>query len=283
MNNQPPALNKAVGVSSQPSNTVTPVNTQPLPRHPSNKKKRGSSVTVNPPQLKQHMKHITNITACGLLLAGTINGEDPAIPVGSLRVNQDTVREGITPTLSWNITYPSAVTTVVDIDPVNEEIVTKTKLRVQVFVIGVGITDQSGREYPAKSLIHYSSSGWKHIFTGTGSEVDPERIYDDRIVKAGETLRFAARLNMNGYGYYYNNSNNVKIMMNGDLPPSNAAGYSHQTSAAEYLRPYIKNGKLALGPLDIIYAAELTHSDSTHHGFDLQDTIILVRFTKIDE
>ena len=39
-----------------------------------------------------------------------------------------------------------------------------------------------------------------------------------------------------------------------------------------------KNGKLALGPLDVIYAAELTHSNSNHYGFDLQDTIILVRF-----
>lgn len=226
------------------------------------------------------MKTITSISVCGILLAGYAGGEDPAVPVGSLSVNQTTVREGVSPQLTWDIEYPSGVTEIITIDP-DEEVITKTKLRVQVSVIGVGITDSSGREYPAKSYVHFSSTGWKHIFTGKGSEVDPGIYYDDRIVEAGERLRFAAKLNMDGYGYYYNDSNNVKILMNGDLPPGNAAGYDHQTSAAEYLRPYIKNGKLALGPLDIIYAAELTHSDSNHYGFDLQDTIILVRFTKV--
>jgi len=205
---------------------------------------------------------------------------DPAIPVGTLNVNMGMVRQGVAPTLGWSIEYPNEIDDIIDIDP-NDEIETKTRLRVQVSVIGVGITDQYGREYPARSYIHYSSQGWKHVFTGTGSQVDPTHFYDDRIVEAGETLRFAAKLYMGGYNYFYNESNNVKVLKNGDLPPNNAAGYSHQTSAAEFLRPYVKNGKLALGPLDVIYAAELTHSNSNHYGFDLQDTIILVRFTKV--
>lgn len=221
------------------------------------------------------------MTACGLLLAGYAGGEDPLVPVGTLNVNQNTVREGVSPQLSWEIDYPSAVTTVIDIEP-DDDIVTKCKLRVQVYVIGVGITDQSGREYPAKSYIHYSSSGWQHIYTGVGSDVNPTRIYDDRIVNAGERIRFCAKLNQSGYDYYYNPSDNIEVLMDGDSPPNNAAGYQHQTSASEYMRPYIKNGKLALGPLDIIYAAELTHSDPNHYGFDLQDTIILVRFTKVN-
>lgn len=229
------------------------------------------------------MKTAIQLTACTLLLASFAGGEDPAVPVGTLDVNQLTVREGVSPQLTWNISYPSAVTTVVDITEPDEEIITKCKLRVQTYIIGVGITDQSGREYPSKSYIHFSSSGWKHLFTGVGSEVDPERLYDDRVVNAGERIRFAAKLNMNGYGYHYNDSDNVRVLMHGDPPPSNAAGYDHQTSAEEYLRPYIKNGKLALGPLDIIYAAELTHTNPNHYGFDLQDTIVLVRFTKIED
>ena len=223
------------------------------------------------------------MTACGLLLASYAGGEDPAVPVGTLNVNQLTVREGVSPQLTWSINYPSEVTTVVDIDPDDEEIVTKTKLRVQTYVIGVGITDQSGREYPAISYIHFSSSGWKHLFTGVGSAVDPEQLADDRIVNAGERIRFAAKLNQSDYSYHYNDSDNVRVLMHGDPPPSNSAGYDHQTSAEEYLRPYIKDGKLALGPLDIIYAAELTHTDQSHFGFDLQDTIVLVRFTKIED
>jgi hypothetical protein len=227
------------------------------------------------------MKTITSICVCGILLASFAGGEDPAVPVGSLNVNQSTVREGVSPQLTWDIEFPASVIEVIEIEEPTKEIVTKTRLRVQVCVIGVGITDGSSREYPAKSYLHYSSSGWKHIFTGTGSEVNPAIFCDDRIVEAGEIIRFAAKLNMSGYNYYYNDSQNVKVLMNGDLPPGNAAGYEHQTSASEYLRPYIEDGKLALGPLDIIYAAELTHSDPSHYGYDLQDTIILVRFTKV--
>lgn len=228
------------------------------------------------------MKTITLIAAGALLATGqAFSQTDPAVPVGTLNVNMGMVRQGVAPNLDWNIEYPSTVTEVITIDPPTEEIITKTRLRVQVYVIGVGITDQYGRQYPAKSYLHYSSYGWKHIFTGRGYQVDPTRFYDDRIVNAGEKIRFAAKLDMSGYSYYYNDSINVRVLKNGDLPPNNAAGYSHQTSAAEYLRPYIRNGRLALGPLDIIYAAELTHSNPNHYGFDLQDTIILVRFTKV--
>lgn len=231
------------------------------------------------------MKTITLVVAGALVAAGQALSQstDPAIPVGTLNVNIAMVRQGVAPNLDWAIEYPNEIDDVIEIDEEEEEITTKTKLRVQVSVIGVGITDQSGREYPAKSYLHYSSYGWKHIFTGKGSQVNPTRYYDDRIVNPGEKIRFAAKLDMNGYNYYYNESRNVKVLKNGDLPPGNAAGYSHQTSAAEFLRPYIKNGVLALGPLDIIYAAELTHSNPGHYGFDLQDTIILVRFTKVPE
>lgn len=229
------------------------------------------------------MKTIT-LTIAGALLAASqafCQSTDPAIPVGTLNVNQSMVRQGVAPNLNWVIEYPNEIDDIIEVDEPDEEIVTKKKLRVQVYVIGVGITDQYGREYSATSYLHYSSYGWKHIFSGKGSQVDPTRIYDDRILNAGETIRFAAKFDAGSLGYLYNDSRNVKVLKNGDLPPGNAAGYTHQASAAEYLRPYIKNGLLALGPLDIIYAAELTHTDPNHYGFDLQDTIILVRFTKV--
>ncbi len=206
----------------------------------------------------------------------------PAVPVGSLDVNLGMVRQGVSPKLTWDIEYPNVIEEIITIDPEEEEVITKTRLRVQVSVIGVGITNSSGQEYAARSYLHYSSYGWKHIFTGTGNQVIPWIYYDDRIVEAGEVIRFAARVQLSGYPYYYNGSRNVKILLNGDTPPSNAAGYSHQTSAADYLQPYIENGKLALGPLDMIYCAELTHSNESHYGFDLQDTVLLVRYTKVD-
>lgn len=223
------------------------------------------------------------VLVCAIAMASQgYSQQDPAIPVGNIQVNQNMVRQGVSPILTWGIEYPTKVTDVITIDPVNEVIVTKTKLRVQVSVIGVGITDQYGREYPATSYIKFSSSGWKHIFSGRGYQVNPSQVLIDRVVEQGEKFEFAAKLDLSGYSYYYNNSANVRVLKNGDSPPTNAAGYTHQSSLEEFLRPYVKDGKLALGPLDIIYAAELTHSNQSHSGFDLQDTVVLVRFTKVE-
>lgn len=229
------------------------------------------------------MKNIICISLWSALAASpAFAQQDPPVPVGTLDVNIAMVRQGVAPRLTWDIEFPSTVEDVIDIDDDDEEITAKTRLRVQVSVIGIGITDQRGREYPSKSYLHFSSAGWKHIFTGRGSQVNPFTYYIDRIVEQGEVIRFAAKLDMSGYPYYYNESANVKVLKNGDLPPGNAAGYSHQTSVADYLGPYVQDGRLSLGPLDIIYAAELTHSDQSHYGFDLQDTIVLVRFTPVE-
>jgi len=232
------------------------------------------------------MKTILNTCILSALLAPLAlsqeGQQEPAIPVGSLSVNQGTVREGVKPVVSWNIDFPSTVEEVIDIDPDDDEITTKTKLRAEVSIIGVGITDQYGTEYPSKTWLHFSSSGWTHLFTGTGSQVNPTTLYADRILQQGERIRFASRVNLSGYNFYYNESDNVTVLKNGDLPPSVAGGHD-QASIADYLGPYIKDGKLSLGPMDIIYAAELTHSDPSDRGYDIQDTIVLIRFTEIED
>lgn len=229
------------------------------------------------------MKTISLILAGALTLTASVSADvAPSIPVGTLDVNQLMVRQGVAPTFNWSIQYPEKVTDVVDITP-EDEIIPKTKLRVKVSMIGVGITDQSGREYPAKAYMKFGSSKWDLIFSGAGSSVRPDKVIIDRIVQPGERLQYAAKVNWKGYGYYYNNSANIKVLKNGDTPPNVAAGYSHQTSVASYLRPYVKDGKIALGPMDVIYVSELTHSDSGHYGYDQQDSITLVRFEKITE
>lgn len=205
-----------------------------------------------------------------------------AIPTGTIEINHDMVRQGVAPLLNWNITYPTAVNDIVDITP-DDEIDPKTTLRVKVSMIGVGITDQRGTEYEAKSYIKFGSSGWEHLFTGTGNQVYPDTLLIDRVVRPGEKLRFAAKVNLRGYNYYYNQSSNIKVLKNGDSPPSVAAGYDDQQSVADYLRPYVKDGKIALGPMDLIYVSELTHSDQQHSGYDMQDAIVLVQFDTIAE
>lgn len=216
------------------------------------------------------------------LTAHAVADQAPSIPTGTLEVDQLMVRRGVAPTFSWAIKYPQKVTDVVDITP-EDEVIPKTKLRVKVSMIGVGITDQLGRLYPAKAYMKFGTGNWNMLFTGTGAAVRPADILIDRIVQPGETLQYTAKVNWAGYNYYYNNSNNIKVLKNGDTPPNVAAGYSHQTSVASYLRPYVKDGKIALGPMDVIYVSELTHSNPNHHGFDMQDSITLVRFEKVSD
>ncbi len=205
-----------------------------------------------------------------------------AIPLGKIEINQSMVRQGVAPMLNWSIDYPTGVVDVVDITP-NDEIEPKTKLQVKISMIGVGITDQRGTRYEAKSYVQFGSSGWEHLFTGTGDQVQPDSVLIDRVVRPGDNLRFAAKVNLSGYDYYYNQSSNIKVLKNGDTPPSVAAGYDDQQSVANYLRPYVKDGKIALGPMDLIYVSELTHSDPQHSGYDMQDAIVLVQFDTVAE
>lgn len=206
--------------------------------------------------------------------------ESPSTPVGTLDVNQLMVRTGVAPTVSWNIGYPTQVTDVIDIPP-TDEIIPKTKLRVKVSMVGVGLTDQRGTQYPAKNYIKIGSSGWEHLFTGCGRDVRPGELLINRIIQPGHTLRFAAKVDLRNYRTYYNQDSNITILKNGDIPPNVAAGYQHQTPVASYLRPYIKDGKIALGPMDVLYVSELTHSKPSQSGYDMQDSIVLVQFEKV--
>ncbi|MFK7910272.1 MAG: hypothetical protein AB8F34_06675 [Akkermansiaceae bacterium] len=208
--------------------------------------------------------------------------EPDAVPTGQLDVNIAMVRQGIAPSLTWKIDYPTEIVDIVDIPP-TDEIIPKTKLRVKISMVGVGLTDQRGVKYAAENFIKFGSSNWQTLFTGNGSEVRPNNVLVDRTVQQGETIRFAARVKLDGYSYYYNQDKNITVLRNGDTPPNVAAGYDDQSPVASYLRPYVKNGKIALGPMDMIYVSELTHTDPRHSGYDMQDSIVLVQFEKITD
>lgn len=203
----------------------------------------------------------------------------PPAPIGSLGINLAMVRQGVAPKLTWKIEYPTNVEDVVEIPP-DDKIIPKTRLRVKISMVGVGLTDQTGKQYPAKNLIKFGNSSWQHLFTGKGNSVDPDRVLVNRIVEVGESIEFAAKVNVSNYQYYYNQDANITVLKNGDTPPQVAAGYDSQTDVATYLRPYIKNGKIALGPMDVLYVSELTHSKPGSNGYDMQDSIVLVQFEK---
>ncbi len=218
---------------------------------------------------------LTLFTSLVLVTALTA-GQEPAIPVGKLIVDHDLVLSGSIPKLEWQITHPKSLEDILEIDSTTDEIETKTELIVKVSIIGVGITD--GRnEYAASSSIKFGNSPWQSIFSGYGSQVDPSVIHIEEKVPKGTKIQFAAYFD----SWNYNSDDTIKILKDGDTPPSYASGYADQSSAEEYIQPYMKDGKITLGPMDILYTAELTHKSTGHSGFDMQDTIVLVRFEEV--
>lgn len=233
------------------------------------------------------MKSIAVFITTAPLTVGPLLAQSaaPALPQGSLTVNTELIRAGVPPKIDWAITHPQEVTDVVEID--EQSVVTPTtRVRVKITMIGVGISDQRGNLYPATTYTKFGSS-WRHVFTGDGAEVRPNTVLVDQIVAAGTEIKFAARWQNPNSGttsqWFYNDSVNVEVFKNGDTPPTYAAGYSHQTSAQDYMRPYMENGKIKLGPRDLIYTAELTHTDRNHFGFDMQDAVMLVNFEEVDD
>lgn len=213
------------------------------------------------------------------------------IPTGTISVSKAVLMEGEKPELSWSIEYPS---TELPFEPETGEVT--SKVQVDISVIGIGITDGTN-EYPSTTEMKFSSdSSWTTIFNGSGSDVVTSDILVSKTLEEGTTIQFRSKVNdivtkskkgktsTTSYPYYYNNSSNVTILVDGSDVPGIEAGHSDQASVADFLAPYISSetGKITLGPKDVIYAAELTHSDSSSSGFDMQDTLILVRFTDVE-
>jgi len=213
------------------------------------------------------------------------NSAAPSIPQGSLTVNAALIREGIPPKIDWNIILPKEVTDVVEIDEDGNVTPTK-KVRVKVTMIGVGISNGSGTWSPATSYLKFGST-WRHMYTGAGPDVQPGTVLYNEVINAGTEIKFAARYKSASSGNYsnwfYNGSQNVEVLKNGDVAPNYSAAYAEQASAEDYMRPYMENGKIKLGPRDLIYAAELTHTDKNSWGFDMQDSVMLVNFEEIED
>lgn len=220
------------------------------------------------------------------LIAG-VHGEgttlEPAIPVGKLTVSATVVEPNVIPDLAWEITHPQSITDIVEIDE-EEDIVTvgDKSLIVKVSMIGTGITSNRGKkQHESVSEIKFGSGPWEHVFTGKGSAVDQSEILIERELAPDTQIYFRSRFVK--YPEWRNNySDEVQVLVNGDSPPSNPSSGGVAISAEEYMKPYTIDGKLSLGPLDLIYAAELTHTNTSHSGYDMQDSIVLVTFSEVE-
>lgn len=215
------------------------------------------------------------------------NYKIPPDPVGWLTAFPTVVQTGTKPTLTWSITYPSIVKDYVDIIP-PATINPKEKLDVEIRVLGNGVTVSSSNSnsfsfVDGEAWIDFDGDGWDRIFYGDNHDVNPSRVvWSQKNVQAGETLKFGGRYYYNGYGPFRHSTDGyecVRTLVSGDTPPSNVPDYD-APSLEDFIKPYLgADGKVNIGPMDVIVFMELTHTNQNDSGYDLQDMVLLVTFT----
>ncbi|MEM1083718.1 MAG: hypothetical protein AAGI48_06310 [Verrucomicrobiota bacterium] len=219
---------------------------------------------------------------------------DPSIPVGTLDAYPTFVQTGTHPTLTWDIDYPSTVIDVIDIlDP--PVVVPTEDLYMDVRIVGTGVTrayyDRRGRLSRTESVraqcwTQVNNYSWNLLFDGKINDVNPDEVVYTRLVREGDRINFGARyLKSNGYWstFYYTawDSGNVVALVDGDLVPNNIPDWG-APSLESFLEPYMnQDNTVNVGPMDVFYVMELTHTNPNDSGYDLQDMIVLVTFRTV--
>ncbi len=209
----------------------------------------------------------------------------PTVPGGWLSAYPTMVQTGTHPTLSWSITYPSTVASYSTITP-PATLSTLTQVDVDIRVIGAGVTvgkpsATNTNWVPTQALISVDGGTYKSIFLGTNTEVDPNALVWSKRVNKDTTFNFGGRYYFDGgWSTTYNsqNGNNVRILRNGEIPPT---AYALHTSdqLKSFMAPYLDGGgKIKIGPLDAIIMMELTQPESNTNdpGYNLQDMVLLM-------
>jgi hypothetical protein len=214
----------------------------------------------------------------------------PAVPSGWLTAYPEIVLSGTHPDLTWAITYPSDVPVYVEvISPATLK--TRETVDVEVRVIGNGVTahDPTTGEFidwvDAGAYVSYDGGSYEQIFHGDNLEVKPNKeVWTLPDVPPGKKIRFGGRYEWEGstgpFRHSEGNTDNVRTLINGDIPPTSEPMHT-SPALEEFMEPYLDgDGRVNIGPMDVIVFTELTHDDTqkTHHGYDLQDLVLLVTF-----
>lgn len=161
-------------------------------------------------------------------------GSSPAadeVPTGTLSVDRDLLRIGARSQLTWDITYPAPVTSVVEIIPPNV-IKPKTSMKLRVRVLGAsfqqarfnnghgnnrdgvdvsnpgnghggpnGQVDLSGlfddelksTYLPVEVLLSKNGASWQRLFYGYQTSVNPTKVLLETNVANGDTINIGGR------------------------------------------------------------------------------------------
>jgi hypothetical protein len=219
---------------------------------------------------------------------------DPAIPTGTLSAYPSVVQTGTFPTLSWNVTHPQIIDDIVTITPPGT-VTPKKTLEMKIRVIGASVKRVWLNQYgqvtnwewvPTEALLSYNNSNYSRIWYNTQNNVNPNTVVHTRTVYNNQPIKVAGRyLNSNGsWNTMFTSTSstgNVRALKNGDTPPTTEPLYQ-QPTLESFLLPYLDDeGKIEIGPKDVIFLFELTHTDPYHGGYDLQDLVLLATFREI--
>jgi hypothetical protein len=214
---------------------------------------------------------------------------NPSIPVGSLSANPLVVQAGTKPLLNWAITYPSVVEDYVTVG--GSSVTPKQNLIADIRILGAGVTTitrySTGKttivyERTAGKMRYNGSSTWTTIFDGrqTDKIVQQQSIIKTINVTKGQTISFGGQYCINGKWstFFSSGSMNVRTLVNGSAPPANLPVY-YALTLEDFIKPYLDaSGKVKIGPMDVIVFMELTSTDPSYFGYDIQDLVFLVTF-----
>lgn len=231
------------------------------------------------------------LTICGIC-AGNVRAQDPPVPVGSLSATPTYVQIGERPLLSWDITYPAVVKDIIRITPPGT-CTPKVKVAMDVRVIGASVkvvwTNLWGQitrwEWaPTEAQISINNGNYSRIFYSTQDKVNPSTVVYTGTIQPGNDINFAGRYYFDGWSTQFRSTNpngNVVALVTGDMPPTTTPLYQ-QPTIDDFIRQYLDGqGRVKIGPKDVIYLMELTHTNKNDGGFDLQDLALLVTFREV--
>ena len=228
------------------------------------------------------LKNLFTTGAVALAISTAANAQETetlAPPTGDISLNQSLVTEGVSPTISWNITYPD-LDDCIEINP-DGTITALTSLRVKVRMLGAAVTlGSGGRELPV--TVNVKVGNETATFNGVGSSVNSEEIILDTHFTEGQEITWKARIDYNNLPYYSEGSENVKVLRNG-APAPDINGAFGQGSVVDFLAPLLTDGKISIGNRDVLYLSELGTNRTSSSAYDLQDAITLITFEKCNE
>lgn len=203
-----------------------------------------------------------------------------SIPRGTLSANRDLLRVGTKPTLTWQVEFPSEITTLIDIIPPNT-IQPKRDVTMRVRVLGASFQQTTTQYLQVQSYWKLNGGSWQTVFDGYQTNVNASKVLVSQTVTKNSRINFGARGYRSGWLTLYNtasNTPNLVMLKNGDSVPSTTPAF-RQGQIESFLKPYLDgNSRIKIGPKDLILLFELGQTDPESSGFDLQDMVMLVTF-----